>query len=195
MKVLIIDNYDSFVYIIAQAIGSLGARPLIYRNDGITLEEAEKLEPEAIIISPGPGNPVDKRYFGICNEIIMKLGRNIPLLGVCLGHQGIIHCFGGKILRAKKIMHGKTSLIIHDERSIFEGVRNPFEAIRYHSLVGDPESLPKELEVTAYSYDDGEIMGIRHRSYPIEGIQFHPESILTREGLRILSNFIRGART
>ncbi len=194
MKVLILDNYDSFVYIIAQVVGSLGARPVIYRNDKITLRDAEKLEPDAVIISPGPGNPADRRYLGVCKEIIMTMGRSTPLLGICLGHQGIIHCFGGRILRAKKIMHGKTSMIVHDERSIFEGVKNPFEATRYHSLVGDPKSLPKELEVTAYSYDDGEIMGVRHRSYPIEGIQFHPESILTKEGLKILSNFIGGAR-
>jgi anthranilate synthase component 2 len=194
MKVLVIDNYDSFVYIIAQALGKLGTNPIVYRNDEISLEQARRIEPDAIVISPGPGNPNDKRYFGVCSEIITKLGKNIPLLGVCLGHQGIIHCFGGRIIRAKNIMHGKTSLIVHDGISIFEGVKNPFEATRYHSLVGDPKTVPKELEVSAYSSDDKEIMGIRHKRYPIEGIQFHPESILTKEGMKIFSNFLRRSR-
>jgi anthranilate synthase component 2 len=193
LRVLIIDNYDSFVYNLAQAIGSLEAAPLVYRNDQITLEEARALEPDAIIISPGPGSPRSRRFFGVCREVILELGRHIPLLGVCLGHQGIIYHFGGRVVRAKNLMHGKVSLIIHDGQTIYEGVQNPFEATRYHSLVGDPRSLPRDLEVSAFSRD-GEIMGVRHRRYPIEGVQFHPESVLTREGMKILRNFLRGAR-
>ncbi|GBC74954.1 Aminodeoxychorismate synthase component 2 [archaeon HR06] len=191
MRILIIDNYDSFVYILAQLIGSLKAEPLVYRNDEITLEEAKRLKPDGIIISPGPGNPEDRRYFGVCSDIIRDLGKEIPLLGVCLGHQGIISTFGGKIIKAKRVLHGKVSLILHNYDKIFEGLDNPFLATRYHSLVGDKSSLPKDLEVIAFSKEDDEIMGIKHKFYPIYGLQFHPESILTEGGLKILSNFLR----
>jgi len=191
LKILIIDNYDSFVYILAQLIGSLKAEPLVYRNDKITLEEAKKLKPDGIIISPGPGNPEDRRYFGVCSDIIRDLGKEIPLLGVCLGHQGIISTFGGKIVKAKRVLHGKVSFILHNYDKIFEGLDNPFLATRYHSLVGDKSSLPKDLEVIALSKEDDEIMGVKHKFYPIYGLQFHPESILTEGGLKILSNFLR----
>lgn len=190
MKVLIIDNYDSFVYNIVQYVGELGGEPIIYRNNEITLRKAAEISPERIIISPGPGNPADRRYFGVCSDILLTLSVKVPTLGVCLGHQGIIHVFGGRIIPAKRVMHGKTSLISHDGRGIFKGVENPFEATRYHSLVGDETSLPSCLEVTARSLDDGEIMGVRHRLYPIEGVQFHPESILTPEGKKIIKNFL-----
>ncbi|MEM4311167.1 MAG: aminodeoxychorismate/anthranilate synthase component II [Nitrososphaerales archaeon] len=191
MKVLIIDNYDSFVYILAQAIGSLKAEPLVYRNDRITLEQAKKLNPDAIIISPGPGNPEDRRYFGVCSDIIRELGKDTPLLGVCLGHQGIIHTFGGRIIKAKRVMHGKVSLIVHNEDEIFKGTENPLVATRYHSLVGDKNNFPKVLEIIAYSKEDDEIMGVKHKIYPIYGLQFHPESILTKDGMKILSNFLK----
>lgn len=190
MRVLIIDNYDSFVYNLVQYVGELGDEPMVYRNDEITLEKATEISPERIIISPGPGNPADRRYFGVCSDILLTLSVKVPTLGVCLGHQGLIHVFGGRIIRARRIMHGKTSLILHDGKGIFRGVGNPFRATRYHSLVGDKYSLPPCLKVTAKSLDDGEIMGVRHRLYPIEGVQFHPESILTSEGKRIIRNFL-----
>ncbi|MCX8171124.1 MAG: aminodeoxychorismate/anthranilate synthase component II [Candidatus Bathyarchaeota archaeon] len=190
MKVLIIDNYDSFVYNLVQYVGELGGEPIVYRNDEITLGRAAEINPERIIISPGPGNPADRKYFGVCSEILLTLSVRVPTLGVCLGHQGIIHVFSGRIIRAKRIMHGKTSLILHDGEGIFRGVKNPFRATRYHSLVGDRHSLPSCLKVTAKSLDDGEIMGVRHRFYPIEGVQFHPESILTYEGKKIIKNFL-----
>lgn len=192
MRVLIIDNYDSFVYNLLQYIGELGAKPTLYRNDEITLEKAMKLRPDRIIISPGPGTPENKRYFGVCSEILREMSCEIPTLGVCLGHQGIIHAFGGRIIRAKRLMHGKTSLIRHDGKGIFTGLENPLEATRYHSLVGDRSSLPSCLKITAESIEDGEIMGVRHLHYPIEGVQFHPESILTRSGKRIIKNFLWG---
>lgn len=192
MRVLVIDNYDSFVYNLVQYVGEHGAEPLVYRNDEITLNLSKKLSPDRIIISPGPGTPVDPRYFGICSEILLKMSPNIPTLGVCLGHQGIISTFGGKIKSAKRLMHGKTSLIEHDGCGIFRNVENPLEATRYHSLVGDKETLPRCLEITAESMDDGEIMGVRHLEHPIEGVQFHPESILTVSGKRIISNFLQG---
>lgn len=192
MKVLIIDNYDSFVYNIAQYIGELGAKPVVYRNDQITLKKALKIKPDRIIISPGPGTPEDLRYFGVCPKIIKHMSPKMPTLGVCLGHQGIVHCFGGKIVRAGKIVHGKTSYVKHDDKGIFKGVKNPVMVTRYHSLVADKETLPKCLVPTAFSLDDGEIMGVRHEHYPIEGVQFHPESILTEEGLRMLKNFLDG---
>lgn len=190
MRVLIIDNYDSFVYNLAQYIGELGAKPLVYRNDKISLAKAEKLKPDRILLSPGPGNPEDAKYVGVTYELLAHLSKSVPTLGVCLGHQAIIHFFGGKIRRAQKIMHGKTSLIKHDGKSIFRGVRNPIVATRYHSLVGDKNHLPSSLKITAISLDDGEIMGVRHTKYPIEGIQFHPESILTESGKLILKNFL-----
>jgi anthranilate synthase component 2 len=192
MKVLVIDNYDSFVYNLAQYIGELGANPLVYRNDQITLKQAMKIKPDRIVISPGPGTPEDVRYFGVCSSIIRHMSRSVPTLGVCLGHQGIIWTFGGKIIRAKRLMHGKTSLVRHDGKGVFKGIENPFVATRYHSLVGDRASMPPCLCITAESLDDGEVMGVRHVEYPIEGVQFHPESILTKVGKKFLKNFLDG---
>jgi len=191
-RILIIDNYDSFVYNLVQYIGELGCKPLVYRNDQINYENARSLNLDGIIISPGPGTPEDTKYFGNCSSIIKQMGCKIPILGVCLGHQGIIYTFGGRIIRASKIMHGKTSVIKHDGKGVFKGIENPFRATRYHSLVGDGLTLPSCLKVTAESLDDGEIMGVRHRSYPIEGLQFHPESILTENGKKIIENFLNG---
>jgi anthranilate synthase component 2 len=190
LKVLVIDNYDSFVYNLVQYMGELGAKPIVRRNDEITLSKAADLHPDRIVISPGPGTPEDNRYFGVCSEILREMSPAIPTLGVCLGHQGVISTFGGKIIRGRRLMHGKTSLIKHDCEGIFRGVENPLEATRYHSLVGDRESIPSCLKVTAESLDDLEIMGVRHREYPIEGVQFHPESILTASGKRIMRNFL-----
>ncbi|MDP8888517.1 MAG: aminodeoxychorismate/anthranilate synthase component II [Thermoproteota archaeon] len=190
MKILVIDNYDSFVYNLAQLLGELGTEPKVLRNDRITLEDVVKMDPDAIVISPGPGHPADRKYFGVCTDVIGELGHRIPILGVCLGHQGIVHAFGGKVINAKKIRHGKTSLIQYSADRLFEDVANPFKATRYHSLVAEKNSLPSCLEVTARAMDDGEIMGIRHRQYLMEGVQFHPESVLTREGRRMLLNFI-----
>ena len=190
MNILVIDNYDSFVYNLAQILGELRAKPTVFRNDIITVGDALKLNPDAIVISPGPGHPADRKYFGVCTDIITQLGDKIPILGVCLGHQGIVHAFGGKVINAKKIRHGKTSPIEYTHDKLFENIANPFKATRYHSLVADQHTLPSCLEVTARAIDDGEIMGIRHRHYLMEGVQFHPESVLTSEGRRILSNFI-----
>ena len=190
MKILVIDNYDSFVYNIAQLLGELGTEPTVLRNDSVMLEDVQKMDPDAIVISPGPGHPADRRYFGICTDIITQLGPSVPILGVCLGHQGIVHAFGGKVINAKKIRHGKTSLIQHKADRLFEEITNPFKATRYHSLVADQSIIPSSLEITATALDDGEIMGIRHRQYLIEGVQFHPESVLTGEGRRMLLNFI-----
>jgi anthranilate synthase component II len=191
MKILVIDNYDSFVYNLAQLLGELKTEPTVLRNDKITLEDARKIDPDAVVISPGPGHPADRRYFGVCTDIITELGPSVPILGVCLGHQGIVHAFGGKVINAKKIRHGKTSLIQYTAADrLFEHVANPFKATRYHSLIADQNTVPPSLEVTARALDDGEIMGIRHRQYLIEGVQFHPESVLTGEGRRMLLNFI-----
>jgi len=192
MRVLVIDNYDSFVYNLVQYIGELGGKPVVYRNDEITLRQAMKLRPDKIVISPGPGTPEDARYFGVCSDILQHMSCEIPTLGVCLGHQGIISTFGGKIVRAKRLMHGKTSLIRHDGKGVFKGVENPFVATRYHSLVGDRRTIPLCLKVTAESLDDGEVMGVRHVEHPIEGVQFHPESILTTVGRVFLKNFLEG---
>ena len=190
MKILVIDNYDSFVYNLAQLLGELRTQPTVLRNDRITLEDVVKMDPDAIVISPGPGHPADRKYFGVCTDVIRELGHRIPILGVCLGHQGIVHAFGGKVINAKKIRHGKTSMIQYTADRLFEDVANPFKATRYHSLVADQNNLPSCLEVTARAIDDGEIMGIRHRHYLMEGVQFHPESVLTGEGRRMLLNFI-----
>ena len=190
MKILVIDNYDSFVYNLAQLLGELRTEPTVLRNDRITLEDVVRLDPDAIVISPGPGHPSDRKYFGVCTDVIAEMGHKIPVLGVCLGHQGIVHAFGGKVINAKKIRHGKTSLIQYTADRLFEDVANPFRATRYHSLVADQNSFPSCLDVTARALDDGEIMGIRHRQYLMEGVQFHPESVLTGEGRRILLNFI-----
>jgi len=191
MKFLILDNYDSFVYNIAQILGELGVKSDVFRNDKITLEQIQKNNYDAIVISPGPGNPENKKYFGICSDVITKLGPTKPILGICLGHQGIISCFGGKVVNAENVRHGKTSPIKHFNDSIFEGVKNPFRATRYHSLVGDKTIIPDSLEITAVAEDDGEIMGVRHKEHLIVGVQFHPESIMTIEGKKILSNFLK----
>ncbi|MEM3673367.1 MAG: aminodeoxychorismate/anthranilate synthase component II [Candidatus Bathyarchaeia archaeon] len=192
MKVLVIDNYDSFVYNLVQYLGELGAKPMVYRNDQLTLKKALRINPVRIIISPGPGTPEESRYFGICGDILRIMSPKIPTLGVCLGHQGLVSVFGGKIVKAGRIMHGKTSLVKHDGEGVFKNVKNPLNAMRYHSLVVEKSSLPKCLKVSAVALDDGEIMGIRHLTYPIEGVQFHPESILTECGKKILENFIYG---
>ena len=190
MKFLIIDNYDSFVYNIAQRLGELGVSSDVIRNDKITINEIKDRLYDAIVISPGPGTPEDKRYFGICKNVILELGPKIPILGVCLGHQGIIDCFGGKVINARNIRHGKTSQIKHYDDSLFKGVKNPFRATRYHSLVGNKTIIPDSLKITAVAEDDGEIMGVSHKEFLIEGVQFHPESIMTDEGKKILKNFI-----
>ncbi|MDI9619257.1 MAG: aminodeoxychorismate/anthranilate synthase component II [Candidatus Nezhaarchaeota archaeon] len=192
MRVLLVDNYDSFVYNLAQYVGELGASPIVRRNDEITVEEALRLEPDRIIISPGPGTPEEPRYVGVCPQLLKVMGPRVPTLGVCLGHQCIVYLFGGKIVRAKRLLHGKTSLVKHDGMGVFRGVKNPLRATRYHSLAADRASLPSCLLVTAVSLDDGEIMGVRHAHHPVEGVQFHPESITTEEGKRILKNFLDG---
>lgn len=191
MKVLIVDNFDSFVYNLAQYVGQLGAEPIVRRNDQITLQEIEELDPDRIILSPGPGRPDIRRYFGVSLDVIRGISPRVPTLGVCLGHQGIAYAFGGSIVPAKRLMHGKTSLIRHENDGLFEGVENPLRATRYHSLVCERKNFPKRLLVTATSVDDGEIMGLRHREYPIYGVQFHPESILTSEGLKLMRNFLK----
>lgn len=190
MKVLVIDNYDSFVYNLVQYVGEQGAETLVFRNDQITLQEAAKLKPDRIVISPGPGNPEDDHYFGVCKSILQKLSPNIPTLGVCLGHQGIIYSYGGKVVPAKKLMHGKTCAISHNGKDLFKGVRSPLSTTRYHSLAGERSSIPDCLEITAEAIDDGEIMGIKHKKYPIYGVQFHPESILCEDGKLIIKNFL-----
>ena len=192
MKVLVIDNYDSFVYNLVQYVGELGAETEVYRNDGVTIQQVKALKPDRIILSPGPGSPEDERFFGVCKDILRHVSCEIPTLGVCLGHQGIISTFGGRVVSAKKLLHGKTSLIKHNEKGIFNGVRNPFTATRYHSLAGEKESIPSCLTITAEAIDDGEIMAIRHLNYPIQGVQFHPESILCEDGKLILKNFLEG---
>ena len=195
IRVIVIDNYDSFVYNLVQYIGELGAEVIVHRNDQITLEEVQKLKPDRIVISPGPGKPEEERYFGVCRAILQKLSPQVPTLGVCLGHQGIISVHGGRIISAKRLMHGKTSSIKHDGRGIFRGVQDPFTATRYHSLIGEKGSTPNCLEVTAVSEDDGEVMGVRHKTFPIEGVQFHPESILCEDGKLIIRNFLEGPQT
>ena len=190
MKFLIIDNYDSFVYNIAQRLGELGVTSDVIRNDHLTVEQIKNGNYDAIIISPGPGTPDDKRYFGVCKQVIQELGPTTPILGVCLGHQGIISCFGGKVVNAGNVRHGKTSQIKHYDDSMFNGIKNPFRATRYHSLVGDKTIIPDSLKVTAVAEDDGEVMGVTHKKFLIEGVQFHPESIMTDEGTKILGNFI-----
>lgn len=184
--ILIIDNYDSFTYNLFHYVGQLGCDCLVKRNDEITLGEVEDLQPEAIIISPGPGNP---EQAGMTVPVIRKFYKTIPILGVCLGHQALCYAFGSEITRARSLMHGKTSLIRHDGRTIFKGLSNPFVAGRYHSLVVKRESVPPCLEISAET-EDGEIMAVRHRDYPVEGVQFHPESVLTPQGKRIIRNFL-----
>ena len=192
MNVLIIDNYDSFVYNLVQYVGEIAGHVIVKRNDEIDVDDVWKISPDAIIISPGPGNPSNLRDFGACTAILREPSTEIPTLGVCLGHQGIVHAFGGKIVRARRIRHGKTSPIRHDGKGVLRGIENPFEATRYHSLVAQKKNFPTTLEVTAQSLDDNEIMAVRHRKYPIQGVQFHPESILTTQGYRIIENFLEG---
>jgi anthranilate synthase/aminodeoxychorismate synthase-like glutamine amidotransferase len=187
---LVIDNYDSFTYNLVQYLGELGQEMAVYRNDKITVAEAEALAPESIVISPGPCTPLEA---GISNDLIAHFAGKVPILGVCLGHQCIGHVFGGKVVRAGRLMHGKTSMIYHDGRTIYRGLPNPFRAVRYHSLVVERESLPDCLEITAES-EIGEIMGIRHRQYAVEGVQFHPESVLTDVGKDLLRNFLAVVR-
>ncbi|MFN3480240.1 MAG: aminodeoxychorismate/anthranilate synthase component II [Thermodesulfovibrionales bacterium] len=184
---LMIDNYDSFTYNLVQYFGELGEDVRVFRNDKITVKEIEGMSPERIVISPGPCTP---REAGISIDVIRHFAGKIPILGVCLGHQSISAAFGGEIVRAPRLMHGKTSMIHHDGKTIFEGLPNPFEATRYHSLVIKKETLPECLEITAWT-EEGEIMGVRHREFVIEGVQFHPESILTRVGKDLLRNFLR----
>ena len=183
---LVIDNYDSFTYNLVQYFGDLKAEIEIYRNDQITIEEIRKKKPEKICISPGPCTPKEA---GISCDVIREFGETIPLLGVCLGHQSIGDVFGGDVIRAERLMHGKTSPIHHDGKGIFAGLDNPFEATRYHSLIVKKETFPDCLEITAWTEED-EIMGLRHKEYPIHGVQFHPESILTMEGMNLLKNFL-----
>jgi len=185
--VLVIDNYDSFVYNLVQYIGELGEDVKVFRNDKISLSRVDALKPTKIVISPGPGRPENA---GICNEIIKKFMDKIPILGVCLGHQCIGYSLGAKIVSAKKLMHGKISLIYHNGKGIYQGLKNPFEATRYHSLIIKKENFPNSLKVTAWT-KKGEIMGIEHRDFPLFGVQFHPESILTKEGKELLKNFLK----
>ena len=183
---LMIDNYDSFTYNLVQYLSELGQKLIVYRNDKIDIEQIKRLRPSHIVISPGPGRPEEA---GISEDVIKEFGQKIPLLGVCLGHQAIGEVFGGKVIRADKLMHGKTSQIYHNNSSIFKGLSNPFEATRYHSLIVEKKSLPDSLQITAWTKDK-EIMGLAHKKFPIWGVQFHPESILTKEGKQLLKNFI-----
>lgn len=187
---MIIDNYDSFVYNLAQLLGEIGTEPAVVRNDAISVNQITQINPDAIVISPGPGHPADRNYFGVCTDVILELCEKIPILGVCLGHQGIVHAFGGKVVNAGRVRHGKTSTIRYTKDNLFENLKNPFRATRYHSLVAEKGTVPSCLTVTATALDDGEIMAIRHNKYLIEGVQFHPESVLTDEGKRLLSNFV-----
>jgi len=183
--ILVIDNYDSFTYNLVQMLGELGEELTVFRNDKVTLGKVRKLKPSRIVISPGPGTPQDG---GVSIDIIKAFHTRVPVLGVCLGHQCLAYAFGMKVSRAKRLMHGKTSMVYHDGKGVFKGLSNPFEATRYHSLLAY-EPVSSELEVSAWT-QEGEIMGLRHREYPLEGVQFHPESILTFEGRKLLDNFV-----
>lgn len=188
MKVLIVDCYDSFTFNLYQQVGKLGGKPVVMTSD-TPMEQLKKCGCDRIILSPGPGTPKDS---GVCMEVLDTMSRTIPTLGVCLGHQAICTAFGGNVVRADHLMHGKTSSISHDGQGVFTGMPAPFTATRYHSLVARKNSLPEELQVTATSLDDQYVMGVRHSRYPIEGVQFHPESILSQEGDRIIRNFLAG---
>jgi anthranilate synthase component 2 len=189
MKTVILDNYDSFTFNLYQYLGELDERPLVFRNDRVSLTDLVRLRPDRIVISPGPGSPEDESYFGVCRQTILELGRDVPILGVCLGHQGIVHAFGGRVVRAREVMHGKTSFVFHNDEGVFQGLPRAFEAMRYHSLIGERESLPACLQVTAKTWDDV-IMGVQHREFPVHGVQFHPESIGTPVGKQLLQNFL-----
>ncbi len=190
-RVLVIDNYDSFSYNLVQELGELGAEPFVRRNDAVTVEEIRVLDPDAIVLSPGPGRPDQA---GVCLQVVRDLGGRYPILGVCLGHQCIGQAYGGAIVAAPVLMHGKTSPVSHDGAGVFAALPNPFVATRYHSLVVDPANVPPVLEVTATA-PDGAIMGLRHRSLAVEGVQFHPESILTPDGPSLLANFLTRTRS
>ena len=187
---LVIDNYDSFTYNLVQYLGELGQHVRVVRNDEVSVEDIERISPEYIIISPGPCTPNEA---GISLDVVRHLAGKIPILGVCLGHQAIGQAFGGKVIRAKEVVHGRTSRVFHDDKGLFAGLPNPFEATRYHSLVVERSSLPDCLEITAKTWDE-EVMGLRHKSMPVEGVQFHPESFLTKVGKDLLRNFLRLAR-
>ena len=187
VRMLLIDNYDSFTYNLVQAFAAHGAEVMVYRNDAITVDEALALAPTHLVISPGPGRPEDA---GVSQAMIAAFTGRVPILGVCLGHQSIVQQQGGEIVRAERLMHGKTSMVSHDGRSIYEGLPDPFEVGRYHSLCAEENSLPESLQITAQT-ERGEIMGVRHKTLPIEGVQFHPESVLTPEGDRLMVNFMR----
>ncbi len=190
-RVLILDNYDSFVYNIFQYVGIQGALPKVFRNNEISIDKIRhRVKPDGIIISPGPGNPSNPTDFGVCSEVLKTISKKVPTLGICLGHQGIGHVYGAEISHAKVTMHGKSSMIKHDGQGIFKGLPSPISATRYHSLVIKKRTLPRELEITATSIEDGEVMGIRHKDFPIYGTQFHPESITTASGMKIISNFL-----
>lgn len=190
VDILVIDNYDSFTYNLVQYLGELGGHPLVYRNDQISFTDAKKLDIDGIVISPGPGMPENPRYFGICLRVLREISPSTPTLGVCLGHQGIGVAYGTKVIRAPELFHGKATPIYHYGARIFDGIPNGFMGARYHSLILDPDTIPKKLKVTART-GNGEIMGIQHKDYPIYGVQFHPESILTPYGKRILKNFLK----
>jgi anthranilate synthase/aminodeoxychorismate synthase-like glutamine amidotransferase len=187
VRMLLIDNYDSFTYNLVQAFAAMGADVMVYRNDAISVEESAELEPTHLVISPGPGRPEDA---GVSLDMIGSWAGKVPIFGVCLGHQSIVQQFGGEIVRAERLMHGKTSMVKHDGETIYTGLPNPFEVGRYHSLCAEEESLPDELIVTAQT-ERGEIMGVRHKTLPIEGVQFHPESVLTPDGNMLMANFMR----
>jgi anthranilate synthase component 2 len=185
-RILVLDNYDSFVFNLVQYLGEMGAEPIVYRSDALSIEQIDDLAPDGILISPGPGRPEDA---GLSNEVIIRLGGKIPIFGVCLGHQCIGQVYGGDVVRAPQIMHGKTSLISHSGLGVFAGLPDPFEATRYHSLVVERSSIPDVLEITAQT-EDGLVMGLRHREFDVEGVQFHPESILTVGGHQLVGNFL-----
>ena len=189
-RILVLDNYDSFVFNLVQYLGELGAEPSVHRADSLTIEQIDQLDPDGVLISPGPGRPEDA---GLSNEVITHFAGRVPVFGVCLGHQCIGQIYGGDVVRAPEIMHGKTSLIEHTGVGVFEGLPNPFEATRYHSLVVQRDTVPDVLEITAWT-SDGLVMGLRHRQFDVEGVQFHPESILTAGGHRLVGNFLDRCR-
>ena len=193
MKVVILDNYDSFTYNLFQMVAETcgGLEPAVYRNDAVTIAELRAMEPDRIIISPGPGRPENPAYFGICRQAILDLGERVPILGVCLGHIGIIEALGGKVVPAPAPRHGKTSYILHDGTGLFTGLSEPLEVMRYHSLIGDRDSLPDCLKVTAWT-DEGLVMAVHHRKWPLVGVQFHPESIGTECGTDVVAAFLEG---